>query len=165
MIPASENLPHPNTNIPLEHLYLLTAHPLQLAEFLEKTPCLKALRIPFPLHELHGSMLGQEAIPQLNELQTTWSLCVRILPGRPISHLNITSKPKKWRRDEVGLLASSTKQIVQLSIPISEPICFPFWEHFPGLETFELRIHGNFWGKVLSHPHYCNVYMLTNQET
>jgi hypothetical protein len=147
-------LPSSNSILPLEYLYLGGVEaPLQLAEFLEKTPYLKTLRVSWYASGPTGGplVLKPQVVPQLTDLGARWSLCAQILPGRPISRLEVSQITGKLGRNEVKILAMSTEPLVQLSIPNSFYLNVPFWEHFPhlrDLEIWSMNCDHEAWGEV-----------------
>lgn len=157
----------PDSSLPLEYFYLGGIQdPLQVAQFLERTPHLKILHIPsFPSKRLSPLfMVYPHVIPQLTELSSSWSLCAQILPGRPISRLGVTSVSQELGENDMKVLANFKKPLFQLSIPISFYNNVSLWEHFPDLQNLELcgLKDEKVWGEVcfLSLQRCLNSYSL-----
>ena len=145
-----KDLPFSNRSLPLEYLYLRSFEDsTSIARFLEATPYLKVLRVAWSHHAL-PIVLKPQIIPQLSELGGEWSFCASILPGRPISRVELFSMPSRVGRDQGKVLASSTKSLIGLKIPLLSSIDIQFWEHFPDLESLEIRPFSfdETWGEV-----------------
>ena len=167
-LPFLKDLPLSNCSLPLEYLYLGSVEgSMPIAGFLEAMPYLKVLRVPWSLHSLPNSVLKPQVIPHLSELGGDWPFCASILPGRPISRVELFSMPLGVGRDQWKVLAGSTKPLIDLKVWLFCHIIVPFWEHFPDLESLEIRPLGldATWGEVSFLSLKIIHHIFTNQET
>ena len=151
IFPRLETLSLSDNCLPLEELYLdIAVDPFQVVKFLEKTPHLNVLRVHcLPSIIDHPFTIKPHVIPRLTNINANRYICEQILPGRPISCLEL-AWPSTRETNNVETLTCSTKPIVNLKLSWYRDGP-PSWRHFPDLESLEILVL-NFqycsWGEV-----------------
>ena len=139
--PLVERIAEQKCDLPLQDLEILDSDdsytPDLLPEIFKKMPALKRLRIfsETSQYDVHFDNL----LPALDGLRCPLSLLRSLVPGRPISNIDITTSLLTEVFDIPPLLKKSTAKIHTLSVPTHVYQMNPFWEHFPNLKS--LRLH------------------------
>ena len=139
--PLVKRIAEQNCDLPLQELEILDSNdsytPDLLPEIFKKTPALKRLRIFSETS--HYDVHFDNLLPALDELRCPLSLLRSLVPGRPISNVDIPTSLLTEVLDIPPLLKKSTAKIHTLSVPTHVYQMNPFWEHFPNLKS--LRLH------------------------
>jgi hypothetical protein len=132
-----------NCDLPLRELDIVQAYDMALLpKVFQKTPALKKLRIsPSGISQYDDIQFG-DLLPVLDELCCPLYLLRSLVPGRPITSIQITTYPLTETLAIPPLFKKSTSKIRSLSVPIDFYQMIPFWEHFPDLESLRLEFVG-----------------------
>ena len=132
-----------NSHLPLQELEILEILEAEnldmLPKVFQKTPALKKLRItstPAPNHDVQFD----DVLPALRELYCPLFLLRSLVPGRPISSIEITTSSWAVISDIQSFFKiNSALNIRSLCVPIYVYLRIPFWERFPGLKSLRLE--------------------------
>jgi len=134
-----------NCDLPLQELDILGSYtPDLLPKIFQKTPALKRLRIlhsETSQHDVHFDDL----LPALDKLCCPLFLLRSLVPGRPISSIDITTSIMLTEiLDIPPLFKKSTGKIRSLCVPTPVYLMNPFWAYFPHLESLRLQCEADY---------------------
>ena len=131
-----------NCDLPLRELDIVDAYDMALLpKVFQKTPALKKLRIS-PSGNLQYDVEFGDLLPVLDELCCPLYLLRFLVPGRPITSIQIITYSLMETLAIPPLINKSTSKIRSLCVPIDFYQRIPFWEHFPDLESLRLEFVG-----------------------
>ena len=114
-----------------------------LPKIFRNTPALEKLTISFA-ERPNDDVQFDDVLPALDELCCPSFLLRFLVPGRPISSINITTGSlTETTTDIQSLFKKPTRKIRSLCVPINVYKTIPFWEHFPDLKSLRLKFFPN----------------------
>ncbi|KAF8154467.1 hypothetical protein B0H34DRAFT_524368 [Crassisporium funariophilum] len=137
-------------SLPLETLDLFCVDDVPvLLNILKNTPSLRALRIfSATLGQWNPVLCEASILPVLEKLECPMFLLPSLVPGRPISCIQIspatslTELPIE-RQCDVRVFGKSTRPIRALRVPADVYRLAPFWKYFPDLVSLKLEFLHN----------------------
>ena len=129
-----------NCYLPLRELDIVEARDLEmLPKIFQNTPTLKKLRIS-SAGTSQDKIRFDNVLPILDELCCPLFLVRSLVPGRPISSIDILTIPLTETADVQSLSEKSTARIRSLCVRVHVHSIIPFWEHFPDLKSLRLEL-------------------------
>ncbi|KAF8804915.1 hypothetical protein BYT27DRAFT_7169820 [Phlegmacium glaucopus] len=123
----------------LRELDIVEAHDVRLLpKIFQKTPALKKLRISSAVTS-QQEIQFDNVLPVLDELCCPLFLLRSLVPGRPISSIEIAAISLTEKIDIQSVLKKSTCRIRSLCVPIRNYKIIPFWQGFSDLESLRLE--------------------------
>jgi hypothetical protein len=110
-----------------------------LPKIFQKTPALEILGVTSIVTAKHDVQFD-DVLPAFRKLCCPLSLLRSLVPGQPISSIEITNYSSTDVTDIHSLFKRSTCKIRSLRVPIHIYITVPFWEHFPDLKSLRLDV-------------------------
>ena len=142
-----ERIAKQNCHLPLQVLEIFGVKDVELLpRIFQNTPALERLRIGldnFTETPKYDVQFGN-VLPALHELCCPLSLLRSLVPGRPISSIEITDESLKEITDIQSFFKKSTCKILSLCVPVRFYLTIPFWEHFPDLKALRLKYVPNY---------------------
>ena len=140
--PLAARIAVQNCHLPLQELEIFEARDVGLLpKIFQKTPALNMLRITSAATSEHHVQFD-DILPALDVLCCPLFLLRSLVPGRPISSIEITDSTLAKNTDIQSLFKKSTCKIRSLCVPIHVYQTNPFWEHFPDLKSLRLESEG-----------------------
>ena len=137
-LPFVARIAEQNCNLPLQELIIYQVPDAELLpKIFQKTPALQKLRILSTVTSYHDVQFD-DVLPHLNELCCSLFLLRCLVPGRPISSIEITSNVPTEITDIQSFFKKSTRKIRSVCGPFDVYKTIPFSEHFPHLESLKL---------------------------
>ena len=126
-------------NLPLRELDIASAHDVALLpKIFQKIPALRKLSIS-SVGTPQCEPQFNDVLPVLGELRCPPYLLQYLIPGRPISSVNIAISSLTEITGIQSVFKKSTCRIRSLCVPVHIYQITPFWEHFPDLELLRLE--------------------------
>lgn len=130
-----------NSHLPLQELDILVVLDVEmLPKIFQKTPALKTLRISTVEFSKLEVQFDDDVLPALDKLCCPLFLLQSLVPGRPISSIEMTASSLTETTDIQSFFKKSIRKIRSLCVPIHVYQTIPFWEHFPHLKSLSIRL-------------------------